>query len=225
MSRRPSVGSDDVDEPLTAAAVRDLMIHAEAAARGRADAFLSIDMGHPSPPNGGGRGAASEEPDRGRDHVDRLEAAMRLLPNDTDTARRLIHWRGGDLIFVRDVGWHSWTGSFWDPLGGAEAAQRLAQQVARWIGAESLVMRPSEEEEFAIEGGRVARAVPKDARGPAEELAIAEGTKALAAFHLLRQWRSYHSDADAGCSAPHRRSGADGCRPDAAQPRERHAGL
>lgn len=111
---------------------------------------------------------------------------MRLLPNDTDNGRRLIWWRGSDLIFVRDIGWHVWTGSFWDPLGGAEAAQRLAQQAARWISAESLVMRPSEDEEAAMEAGRVARAIPKEERGPADELAIEEGKKAVAAWAKRR---------------------------------------
>lgn len=127
-----------------------------------------------------------QQPDRGRHHVDRLESAMALLPNDTDNGRRLIHWRGQDLIFVRDVGWHVWNGRFWDPVGAAEAAQRLAQCAARWIAAESLVMHPSAEQQAAIDAGREARRVPEPDRDKAQELAIEEGKKAIAAWSKRR---------------------------------------
>lgn len=143
----------------------------------------------PQPRERAGSGAGNprpEPPDRGRDHVDRLEAAMALLPNDTDNGRRLIHWRGQDLIFVRDVGWHVWNGRFWDPVGAAEAAQRLAQCAARWIAAESLVMHPSAEQQAAIDAGREARRVPEAERDKAQELAIEEGKKAIAAWSKRR---------------------------------------
>lgn len=130
--------------------------------------------------------AREDAPDIGRDHVERLEAAMRLLPNDTDNGRRLIHWRGLDLLFVRDVGWHVWTGRFWDPLGGAEAAHRQAQQAARWIAAESLVMQPTPAEELAIEAGREARRVPEKERSKEQDLAIDDGIKAMAAWSKRR---------------------------------------
>lgn len=130
--------------------------------------------------------ARGDEQDRGRDHVDRLEAAMRLLPNDTDNGRRLIHWRGFDLLFVRDVGWHVWTGRFWDPLGGAEAAHRTAQAAARWIAAESLVMHPTEAEQMAIDAGREARRVPEAERSKDQDLAIDEGKKAIAGWSKRR---------------------------------------
>lgn len=134
----------------------------------------------------GGRDIRISPPDIGRDHVDRLEFAMSLLPNDTDNGRRLIHWRGDELIFVRDVGWHVWNGRFWDPVGAAEAAQRLAQRTARWIAAESLVMHPSEEQQAAIDAGREARRVPEAERDKAQELAIEEGKKAIAAWSKRR---------------------------------------
>lgn len=130
--------------------------------------------------------ARADAPDIGRDHVERLEAAMRLLPNDTDNGRRLIHWRGFDLLFVRDVGWHVWTGRFWDPLGGAEAAHRLAQQAARWIAAESLVMQPTPAEDLAIAAGREARRVPEKERSKEQDLAIDDGIKAMAAWAKRR---------------------------------------
>ncbi|TCR69705.1 phage/plasmid primase, P4 family [Bosea sp. BK604] len=143
----------------------------------------------PQPRNredGPGRDAREDQPDRGRDHVDRLEFAMALLPNDTDNGRRLIHWRGDELIFVRDVGWHVWNGRFWDPIGAAEAAQRLAQRAARWIAAESLVMHPTPEQQEAIDAGREARRVAEDERSDGQKLAIEEGKRAIAAWSRRR---------------------------------------
>ncbi len=137
----------------------------------------------PQPPRPEG---SENDNDRGRDHVDRLERAAALLQNDTDNGRRLIMWRGEDLTFVRDVGWHVWTGRVWDPLGGAEAAQRMAQQAARWIAAESYVMRPTESEEVAIEAGRAARRIPEKEREKADDLAIEEGMKAMSAWKKRR---------------------------------------
>lgn len=128
----------------------------------------------------------AELPDRGRDHVERLEFAMRLLPNDTDNGRRLIHWRGFDLLYVRDIGWHVWTGAFWNPLGGAEAAHRLAQATARWIAAEALVMRMSESQQEIVRAGREAARVPKEGRSEAQVEAISAGVRISSQFAKRR---------------------------------------
>lgn len=157
----------------------------EGAFEGEPDA-LPAAAPQPRASSGSGPGDPRAEPDIGRDHVDRLEAAMRLLPNDTDNGRRLIHWRGFDLLYVRDVGWHVWTGRFWDPLGGAEAAHRTAQAAARWIAAESLVMQPTEAEQLAIDAGREARRVPEAERSKDQDLAIDEGKKAVGAWAKRR---------------------------------------
>ncbi len=167
-----------VEEALSAAGLRAIMAGAEAVAAPRG----------PQPPAVAGfaAGAPCPAPDRGRNHVDRLEAAMRLLPNDTDNGRRLIHWRGCDLLYVRDVGWHVWEGRYWDPTGAAECVHRLAQSAAQWIAAESLVMHPTEEEQVAIDAGREARRVPETARGKDHELAIEEGKRAVGAWSKRR---------------------------------------
>jgi putative DNA primase/helicase len=154
-------------------------------------AFGAVDELPPAPQPRERAGSGADDPrqqgpDIGRDHVDRLEAAMALLPNDTDNGRRLIHWRGEDLIFVRDVGWHVWNGRFWDPVGAAEAAQRLAQCAARWIAAESLVMHPSPEQQAAIDAGREARRVPEAERDKDQERAIEDGKKAIATWSKRR---------------------------------------
>lgn len=124
--------------------------------------------------------------DRGRAHVDALIAIANLLPNDTDNGRRLIRWHGADLIFVRDVGWHVWTGRVWEPIGGAEAVQRYAHRVARNIALEAEVIYPMEEERRQIEAGTAARRVSKEDRTEFEEAAIAEGKKAMGTWMTRR---------------------------------------
>jgi putative DNA primase/helicase len=172
----------EVTDDLSAESVRALISAAQAKA---AEAPQPRDIVDPAEDNPRGADGATQ-PDRGRDHVDRLEFAMRLLPNDTDNGRRLILWRGQEMLFVRDVGWHVWTGRFWEPLGAAEAVQRLAQSAARWIAAESLVMHPSPAEQAAIDAGREARRVPEAERDKGHELAIEEGKKAVAAWSKRR---------------------------------------
>lgn len=169
--------TDAPDTDLSAERVRALISGAEAEAAKAPQPRDIADTDTPDP---------RDLPDRGRDHVDRLEFAMKLLPNDTDNGRRLIHWRGFDLLYVRDIGWHVWAGRFWDPLGGAEAAHRLAQQTARWISAESLVMHPTDAEAAAIEAGREARRVPEAERSKEQELAIDDGKKAVSAWSKRR---------------------------------------
>lgn len=169
--------TDAPDTDLSADRVRALISGAEAEA---AKAPQPRDLADPMLDD------PRDVPDRGRDHVDRLEYAMKLLPNDTDNGRRLIHWRGFDLLYVRDIGWHVWAGRFWDPLGGAEAAHRLAQLTARWIAAESLVMHPTDAEAAAIEAGREARRVPEAERSKEQELAIDDGKKAIGTWSKRR---------------------------------------
>lgn len=171
------IPADDLPaDDLSAESLRSLMANAEAEAAKA-----------PQPPGVGDDEARDErKPDLGRDHVERLEVAATLLPNDTDNGRRLIHWRGLELLFVRDVGWHVWTGRFWDPLGGAEAAHRMAQQAARWIAAESLVMRPTEAQQAAMDAGREARRVPEAERDEDQKRAIEEGMKATSAWAKRR---------------------------------------
>lgn len=169
--------TETIDDTLSAETLRALMDEAEADAARAPQPRDLVDPAALDP---------REAEDIGRDHVDRLEYAMKLLPNDTDNGRRLIHWRGFDLLYVRDVGWHVWAGRFWDPLGGAEAAHRTAQAAARWISAESLVMHPTDSEQLAIDAGREARRVPEAERGKDQELAIEDGKKAIGAWSKRR---------------------------------------
>jgi putative DNA primase/helicase len=132
------------------------------------------------------QGDDAREEDRGRAHLDALIALANLLPNDTDNGRRLISWYGRDLTFVRDVGWHVWTGKVWEPIGGAEAVLRLAQRTARHIAVEAEVIFPSNVERRQIEAGEAARWVPKATRSESEEAAIVDAKTAMGAWMTRR---------------------------------------
>lgn len=57
--------------------------------------------------------------------------------NDTGNAKRLMLWFGGDIRYVRAVGWHVWTGTHWERKGGDEYVSRLAQLVGPLIEEEA----------------------------------------------------------------------------------------
>lgn len=65
-----------------------------------------------------------------------LELA-RHLRNDTGNARRLMGRFGRDLLFVREVGWHAWTGARWSHDDGERLAQIWAQETGESIFAEA----------------------------------------------------------------------------------------
>lgn len=121
-------------------------------------------------------------PDLGRDHVDRLEAAAACLMNDTGNARRMMIWFGHDLLFVRDVGWHVWTGQVWNAVGAKEAVLRLAQLTAVAVATEAGVLRLTEEEARRVEAGALAASMPKDDRGEREKALVEARMEALTAW-------------------------------------------
>jgi putative DNA primase/helicase len=161
--------------------------HDDDSIAGIVDAALAAAGPAPQPrTQADGEAGDSRGEDRGRAHVDALIALANLLPNDTDNGRRLIRWYGQDLLFVRDVGWHVWTGRSWEVMGGGEAVLRLAQRVARNVALEAEVIYPTEEERRQIDAGAAARRMAKDDRSEADEAAISEGKKAMSAWVTRR---------------------------------------
>lgn len=57
----------------------------------------------------------------------------RLQRNDTGNATRLIKRFGQNLLWVRDLGWHVWSGRHWNHEGGESEAQQRAHETARLI--------------------------------------------------------------------------------------------
>lgn len=61
--------------------------------------------------------------------------------NDLGNADRLLVRHGQDLLYVRDVGWHVWSGTHWSPRGAAEAVKQRAHETARSIMEEVAAMQ------------------------------------------------------------------------------------
>ncbi|WP_244425324.1 DNA primase family protein [Bradyrhizobium sp. STM 3843] len=78
--------------------------------------------------------------------------------NDTGNGQRLLHHFGGDLLHIRNVGWHAWAGTHWEREGGNELATRFAQKTAARIALEADVMAATENEQAAIDAASQARA-------------------------------------------------------------------
>ena len=97
-----------------------------------------------------------------------LARCAALDQNDTDNGARLLAHFGDDLIHVREIGFHGWSGRHWDAEGGQDRAERCAQEVARRIKLESAHM-----EHFPSDAIAMREAEPLRAR-PAEELSDTE---------------------------------------------------
>jgi putative DNA primase/helicase len=80
-----------------------------------------------------------------------LEACAALDQNDTDNGKRLLAHFGGEALHVREVGWHTWTGTHWEYEGGQEAVERLAQETARRIKLEGDWLFPTAADSASIE--------------------------------------------------------------------------
>jgi putative DNA primase/helicase len=57
--------------------------------------------------------------------------------NDYGNGQRLLHHFRTELLNVREVGWHQFAGSHWEPSGGEEAAGALAHRTAERIALEA----------------------------------------------------------------------------------------
>src|SRR5262249_11529905 len=82
----------------------------------------------------------------------------RLLPvgakqpeNDLGNAQRLQIYFGDKLRYVRDRGWHFWTGRRWEADGGREAAQVSAHKTSSLIADEAEQLQPTAKESGTID--------------------------------------------------------------------------
>ena len=70
--------------------------------------------------------------------VTEVDRRLSWLPrNDMGNAKRLMERHGKNMLYVRNVGWHWYTGKFWDRKDGESAVQIAAQQTAASIKAET----------------------------------------------------------------------------------------
>lgn len=67
----------------------------------------------------------------------------RLSTTDLGNAERLVHRYGRDMLWVREIGWISWTGTHWDRKNGDVAAQIFCHKTARKMRGEVLALGAS----------------------------------------------------------------------------------
>lgn len=91
-----------------------------------------------------------------------------LPRNDRGNALRLIRRRGGDLMWIEEIGWHVWTGTHWRRDQEAAAAIRIAFEVAEAIMDEAAALTADAEEV----GGMSAKAIRALGKGKADADAI-----------------------------------------------------
>lgn len=120
--------------------------------------------------DGGGDFVDDEDPD---ERERRILACLWLALNDTGNAERLLLHFGDNILHVRNIGWHWWTGTHWELEGGDEHVARYAQQVAVLIGREADMMEMTRAEKIALSDGLLAEQVEEEERGDAEKEAIA----------------------------------------------------
>ena len=144
------------------------------------DAWQRGDRGGGGGSGGGDGGGAA--PGGGDDDLD-LELA-RLERNDLGNAHRLLGRHGHDLRYVRERGWHIWTGSRWDPEGAEGSVRRRAHRTARGVRGEAKAV---EADDPAAWGGSDAKKSRADAlRGWAVESGESKRTNAM-----IQQVRPY----------------------------------
>ncbi|HEY1309889.1 MAG TPA: hypothetical protein VGF02_02985, partial [Pseudolabrys sp.] len=135
----------------------------------------------PQPPEADGGDFAPPAAPAGKgDAVDPkvLESCAGLDQNDTDNGKRLLAHFGGEALYVREVGWHTWTGTHWEYEGGQEAVERLAQETARRIKLEALQIAPSPGDKLLIDGLEALDKVAADDMSEAQKAAFKAGEAA-----------------------------------------------
>lgn len=153
----------------------------DSAGPGDDDAGGPFDPGGPAPPSDGG---ASRET---------LAECAKLEQNDRDNGRRLILHFGEDILHVREVGWHVWSGKVWAREGGDEFVNKLAQRTAGLIHAEVPLLERLPHEAEAIRAAEGLREKPPKDRTDAEAKAIEAADEAIGALKGRR--RSLHKHA------------------------------
>lgn len=112
-----------------------------------------------------------------------VEFCSQQPQNDTGNARRLLAHFGEDLLNVREVGWHIWNGTHWEPEGGDEAMVRKAQDTAERIVLEApLVGEATEDEAAAIEAGEGVLKIKPAERSEQERALLAARGEAMKAM-------------------------------------------
>lgn len=144
------------------------------------------DAGDPPQPPDDGGGDNGEPSPYGRPDPAVVAACALLDQNDTDNGQRLINHFGGDWINVREIGAHVWSGTHWDPEGGDEHVQRLAQETARRIKLEAAHVTVSARDLAAIQAAEPLKSMPAEDLSDADKAVLKDGLEAEARLRKRR---------------------------------------
>jgi putative DNA primase/helicase len=105
-----------------------------------------------------------------------IQACAAEPQNDTGNGQRLLNYFAGDILHVRDAGWHGWKETRWMREGGKEIAVRCAHRTAARIVLEADHMAATPSEQQAIEDAQEAMAALDEMVTAADEV-DADGKK------------------------------------------------
>jgi putative DNA primase/helicase len=118
-----------------------------------------------------------------------IEACAREPQNDTGNGQRLLRYFGRELLHVREVGWHYWTGRCWELSGGAERATLCAQKTAARIALEADYLTATPHEKAAMDAAEDAAAALERLPGPRDQWSDETRKKAHALEYAIEQGR------------------------------------
>lgn len=118
-----------------------------------------------------------------------LALCAELEMNDTDNGHRLLAHFGAELLHVREVGWHTYTGKVWRREGGDEAVQAYAQLTAKRIHLEADILEFLPFERDIVDKARPLRQRDAKTLTEAEEEIMAEAERLRQALGRRRVTR------------------------------------
>lgn len=160
-----------------AAMVEESLAAAGASDAGAGEAAREPDVGDDRDLDGaGGFDDGRDEPISADPAV--VARCVLLDQNDTDNGRRLLAHFGADLAYVREIGWHAWTGRVWAREEGDDIALRHAQETARRIKLEAHAINPAPGDAHLIEAAERLAKRPSDQLSDEDKAALRAGAEA-----------------------------------------------
>lgn len=157
----------------------------------------------------GGEGPLPDEPISADPAV--VARCVNLDQNDTDNGRRLLAHFGEDLAYVREIGWHAWTGQVWAREEGDDIALGHAQETARRIKLEAHAINPAPGDKRLIEIMEALERKPADQLSDEDKAAMRAGVDA--ASRLARKRKARRDFAVSSGNAARVRNMLDMARP------------
>ncbi|MEI2299324.1 DNA primase family protein [Ensifer sp. MJa1] len=156
---------------------------------------------------------------RQREKVDAkiLEYCAGLDHSDTDNGKRLLKHFGEDLVVVaqekaRQAMYAVWTGTHWDLANGGPMSLAIAQRLGDRIALERRFIKPTKDEQAAIDAGAAAGEIEDEERDAIQRKLVAAADRAKESVSKRIKRRMDHAtsskniarmNAALACAAPH----------------------